>query len=184
MSSIPRRDTPYKSLGVRLKGIRGKYNRSATEVCGAVEIEEDLLSKIEAGEVRPGEDLLEQLINHYQMEDQDALNLWTLAGYDTDDLIVEDSDPLLGSGLPRSVIMLMAIDQRTLYSDSLDIHYSGNGLVLNFKQSAGKKQSVSVASLGMSYEQAEQVLDTLQKVLLRHKYLKGPKGLPRGKEQK
>ena len=95
MSSIPRRDTPYKSLGSRLKGIRSKYKRTATEVCGAVEIDEELLERIEAGEIRPGEDLLEQLINHYQMEDQDALNLWSLAGYDTEDLVVEDNDPLL-----------------------------------------------------------------------------------------
>ena len=80
--------------------------------------------------------------------------------------------------------MLLAIDQRTLYTDSLDIHYSNTGLVLNFKQNAGQKQSVSVAKLGMSYEQAEQVLDTLQKVLLRNKYLKGPKRLPKGKEEK
>jgi|SRR5665213_3201960 len=183
VSSIPRRDTPYRSLGVRLKRIRDKYNRSITEVCGAVEIEEDLLDRIEAGEIRPGEDLLEQLINHYQMEDKDALNLWSLAGYDTEDLIVEDNDPLMSGGLSKNIIMLLAIDQRTLYSDSLDVHYSNSGLVLNFKQTAGQKQSISVANLGMSYEQAEQVLDTLQKVLLRHKYLKGPKRLPRGKEK-
>lgn len=184
MSSIPRRENPYQSLGSRLKRIRDKYKRSVTEVCGAVEIEEELLARIEAGEVRPGEDLLEQLINHYQMEDNDAINLWSLAGYDAEDLIVEDSDPLLDSGIPRSVIMLLAIDQRTLYTDSLDIHYSNTGIILNFKQNAGQKQPMSVAKLGMSYEQAEQVYDTLQKVLLRHKYLKGPKRLPRGEDKK
>jgi transcriptional regulator with XRE-family HTH domain len=183
VSSIPRREKPYKSLGSHLKGIRDKYKRTLSEVCGAVEIDEELLSKIEAGEILPGEDLLEQLINHYQMEDNDALNLWSLAGYDTEDLIVEDSDPLQNSVLPSNVIMLMALDQRTLYTDSLDIHYSSTGLVLNFKQNAGQKQPMSVAKLGMSYEQAEQVLGTLQKVLMRHKYLKGPKGLPEGKNK-
>ena len=118
------------------------------------------------------------------MEDSDALHLWSLAGYDIDDLMVEGADPLMASDIPipRDLIMLLAIEQRTLYSDSLDIHYDTNGLVLNFKQIAGQKQPLSVAKLGMSYKQAEQVLQTLQKVLLRHKYLKGPKSLPKGKD--
>lgn len=179
--NAPKPNAPYKSLGLRLKRIRNKYSRSTAEVCGAVEIDEDLLDKIEAGEERPGEELLEQLINHYQMEDRDALQLWSLAGYDVDDLMVEDSDPLMAGGIPRNIIMLLALEQRTLYSDSLDIHYDANGLVLNFKQIAGQKQPMSVAKLGMSYEQAEQVYLTLQKVLLRYKYLKGPKSLPKGK---
>jgi len=177
----PSPNTPYKTLGLRLQRIRHKYNRSITEVCGAVEIDEELLSRIEAGEEKPGEELLEQLINHYQMEDSDALRLWTLAGYDTDDLLVEDVDPLVAAGTQTNVIMLLALEQRTLYSDSLDIHFDESGLILNFKQVAGQKQPISVAKLGMSYEQAEKVLATLQKVLLKHKYLKGPKALPKGK---
>ncbi|HEY1645239.1 MAG TPA: helix-turn-helix transcriptional regulator [Candidatus Saccharimonadales bacterium] len=174
-------NTPYKTLGLRLKRLRSKHNRTLTEVCGAVEIDEELLDRIEAGEERPGEELLEQLINHYQMEDTDALRLWSLAGYDTDDLLVEDIDPLVAQAAPASIIMLLALEQRTLYSDSLDVHYDASGLVLNFKQVAGQKQPISVAKLGMSYEQAEKVHQTLQKVLLRHKYLKGPKALPKGK---
>jgi hypothetical protein len=147
-----------------------------------VEIDEQLLNRIEAGEERPAEELLEQLINHYQMEDDDALRLWSLAGYDADDLLVEDIDPLISESLPK-LIMLLALEPRTMYSDSLDIHYDNGGLVLNFKQSTGQKQPTSVAKLGMSYKQAEKVYETLQKVLLRHKYLKGPKALPKGKDR-
>jgi len=130
---------------------------------------------------KPEEELLEQLINHYQMEDNDALRLWTLAGYNTDDLLVEDIDPLVPANTPPSVIMLMTLEQRTLYSDSLDIHFDENGLILNFKQIAGQKQPISLAKLGMSYSQAEKVLATLQKVMLKHKYLSGPKALPKGR---
>lgn len=176
----PSPNTPYKSLGLRLQRIRHKYNRTIPEVCGAVEIDESLLTRIEAGMEKPEEELLEQLINHYQMEDNDALRLWTLAGYDTNDLLVEDIDPLVTSNTLPSVIMLMTLEQRTLYSDSLDIHFDENGLILNFKQLAGQKQPLSLAKLGMSYEQAEKVLLTLQKVMLKHKYLSGPKALPKG----
>lgn len=177
---MPKSNTPYRNLGLRLKRLRHKHSRSIDEVCGAVEIDEKLLNKIEAGEERPAEELLEQLINHYQMDDDDALRLWSLAGYDIDDLVVEDNDPLVTEAIPKNIVMLLALEQRTLYSDSLDIHYDASGLVMNFKQVAGQKQPISVAKLGMSYEQAAKVYETLQKVLLRHKYLKGPKALPKG----
>ena len=170
-----RPNAPYKSLGLHLKRIRHNYNRTAAEVCGAVEIDEELLNKIEAGEEKPGEELLEQLINHYHMEDHDALQLWSMAGYNIEDLMVEDTDPLMAGGPTKNIIMLLALEQRTLYSDSLDIHYDSSGLVLNFKQVAGQKQPTSVAKLGMSYEQAELASQTLQKVLLRYKYSKSLK---------
>ncbi|MHB1865202.1 MAG: helix-turn-helix domain-containing protein [Candidatus Saccharimonadales bacterium] len=182
MSKIPKSNTPYKDLGLRLQRLRHKHKRSINEVCGAVEIEESTLHKIEAGVERPAEDLLEQLINHYQMEDTDALRLWSLAGYDTEDLVVDDSDPLVTDMLPKNIIMLLALEQRTLYSDSLDIHYDASGMVLNFKQVAGQTKPISVAKLGMSYEQANKVYETLQRVLLRHKYLSGPKYLPYGEK--
>ncbi|MEI9913405.1 MAG: helix-turn-helix transcriptional regulator [Candidatus Saccharibacteria bacterium] len=83
-----------------LQRLRHKHNRTINEVCGAVEIDETVLNSIESGKERPDEELLEQLINHYQMEDKDALRLWSLAGYDTDDLFVEDIDPLLGEAIP------------------------------------------------------------------------------------
>ncbi len=180
MSNIPKPNTPYRDLGLHLQLLRSKHNRTINEVCGAVEIDSKLLNKIESGVERPAEDLLEQLINHYQMEDQDALRLWSLAGYDTNDLLVENVDPLLTDIIPKNIVMLLALEQRTLYSDSLDIHYDANGLVLNFKQVAGQPQAMSVAKLGMSYEQANKVYETLHRVLLRHKYLNGPKALPRG----
>jgi transcriptional regulator with XRE-family HTH domain len=180
--NTPGPNTPYKSLGLYLKRIRNKYRRSIEDVCGAVEIDMDSLIRIESGKDKPPEELLEQLINLYQMDDQDALELWSLAGYDVNDLIVEDVvDPLISQSIPSNIIMLLAIDQRTMYSDALDIHYDSNGLVLNFKQNAGQSQPLSVAKLGMSYEQAEKVYQTLQKVLLRHKFLSGPKSLPEGK---
>ena len=170
---------PYKNLGLRLQRIRNRYNRSITEVCGAVEIDEKHLARIEAGEEKPQEELLEQLINHYQIEDQDAINLWTLAGYDVNDLLIEDNDPMV-SQMATNIIMLLALDTRTHYTDALDIHYDERGLIMDFKQSAGQKQPLSVAKLGMSYAQAQKVYETLQSVLLRAKYLSGPKQLSKG----
>ena len=52
------------------------------EVSGAVEIDEQSLQRIEQGKERPTEDILMLLINHFGMQDDDAANLWQLAGYD------------------------------------------------------------------------------------------------------
>src|SRR3954469_20349750 len=73
---------PFKTLGEKLKIIRQKLHESVAEVSGAVEIEEQVLSRIEQGHERPSEDILLLLINHFGMQDDDAAKLWQLAGYD------------------------------------------------------------------------------------------------------
>jgi transcriptional regulator with XRE-family HTH domain len=179
MSNQSKSNLPYKILGSRLKRIRQRHSESVTEVSGAVEIDESLLARIEAGLERPAEDILELLINHFDMKDSDAMSLWSMAGYELESLYSDDAtEPDQGVGMQKSVIMLLALESRTMYTDALDIHYDTNGLLLNFKQVVGQPQPISVAKLGMSYEQAEQVLKTLQRVLLHAKYLKGPKALP------
>ena len=180
MSNTSQPNAPFKSLGNRLKRVRQRRSQTVAEVSGAVEIEEKLLSRIEAGLERPAEDILELLINHFDVQDKDAISLWSLAGYEPEPLEFDDN-PLADisqSLIPKSIIMLLSLEAKTLYTDALDIHYDSNGLMLNFKQVVGQSQPVSVARLGMSYEQAEQVQKTLQKVLLHAKYLKGPKSLP------
>lgn len=177
MSRSSRSNSPYKILGSRLKRLRQKTSQTVAEVSGAVEIDEQLLVRIESGMERPPEDILELLINHFDMQDSEAMNLWSLAGYEIEeDSLNLDHDGNLGS--QKNIIMLLALESRTMYTDALDIHYDNNGLLLNFKQVVGQPQPISVAKLGMSYEQADQVLKTLQRVLLHAKYLKGPKVLP------
>lgn len=180
MSKDAGSETPYRSLGIKLKTIRQKYLQSISEVSGAVEIDERDLDRYEAGVERPDEEVLELLINHFNVQDKDAISLWSLAGYEPESLDFEDDqiDLNQAADLPKSIFMLLAMETKTLYTDALDIHYDSNGLLLNFKQAVGQQKPISVARLGMSYEQAEQVQKTLTKVLLHAKYLKGPKALP------
>jgi transcriptional regulator with XRE-family HTH domain len=186
MSSTPKPEAPFKSLGNRLKIIRQKYSQTLAEVSGAVEIEEGLLGRIEAGVERPPEDILELLIDHFDIKDKEAIRLWTLAGYEMDsDQIADMTDPEREGLFPKNIVMLLASDTRTVYTDSLDIHYDDNGLLFNFKQVVGQSQPTSVAKLGMSYEQAVQVQRTLQKVLLlRNKHVNGPRTSTSAKPEK
>jgi hypothetical protein len=69
------------------------------------------------------------------------------------------------------MVMLLATDVRTMYSDGLDITVNPAGVTLQFNQAApSQPQPVTVARVGMSHHQAELVIKTLQKALLHAKY--------------
>lgn len=178
MSDIQKPE-PYVTLGKHLRYLREQHKESLAEVSGAVEIDERALERIEAGRERPAEDILLLLISHFNMQDQEAVQLWELAGYDGDvpnqlkpeELIAEVTGQ-------KPVVVLFGIDARIMYTDSADITANEAGVVLQFGQLNAQKQTVPIAKLGMSYEQAAQVLASLQRVLLHNQYLRGPKALP------
>jgi transcriptional regulator with XRE-family HTH domain len=169
--------TPFKTLGTHLKYVREQSKQSLAEVSGAVEIDAAALERIEAGNERPHEDILLLLISYFNIQDQEAVQLWELAGYDGD---VPDrlrsSDDVAASN--KAMVMLLAIDMRTMYTDGLDIETTNAGMTLNFTQASSSKQASNVARLGMSYDQVQTVITQLQQALLQHRYNPGPKRLP------
>lgn len=170
---------PFITLGRHLKYVREQLQQSLAEVSGSVEIDEQTLERIEAGRERPSEDILLLLISHYGVEEQQALQLWELAEYDAaaPDQIRADLDLQAGN----KVVMLLAMDMRTMYSDGLEIEANKAGLTLTFTQSTGKSQANPVARVGMSTDQAEEVMRSLQRALLHAKYGTKTKFLPPGK---
>lgn len=167
------KSAPFKTLGSHLKYLREHLNETLAEVCGAVEIDETTLFEIEEGISRPEEEILLLLISHFSMSPQEAIQVWDLAGYDGEPDLSRSELPSLSD---RGVVMVVATDPRTIYSDGLDINCNQAGVTLHFTQ-AGKDKSVVVSKIGMSYEQAEKVYESLQAALLRAKYMKGPKGI-------
>src|SRR6185312_317103 len=168
---------PFITLGRHLKYVREQAKESLAEVAGSVEIDEAALQRIEAGQERPAEDILLLLINHFGVEDHEAVQLWELADYDKDapDQIRPDIEVPSGQ---KPVVMLIGLDLRTMYSDGLDIAVTPGGLTLSFTQSTGPSKSTAIARVGMGYEQAEAMLVAFQQALLQAKYLRGPKALP------
>lgn len=165
---------PFKALGARLRAIRQKLQESVPEVCGAVEIGSDLLDRIERGVERPTEDILQLLINHFDLHDQ-AENLWQLAGYDSPPLHDHDDEPQQ-SNRPNQAMMIMAIDPRVVYSDQVQVTANRSGVVLSFTQSTSPPQSLMAVRIGMSREQAIEVSRTIQEALNRSQ----PRRLPGG----
>lgn len=156
---------PFQKLGEELKDIRQNRHESLAEVSGAVEIDMDLLEQIESGQERPSEDLLMLLISHFDIADEDSLGLWQLAGYYFDQSNV-DRNPLSGDA-NRSVVVMMAIDGRILYSDDVEVSVDKKGVVLSFIQHGGQvNQQIPIARIGMSHEQAKDLLRSLHQSLI------------------
>lgn len=173
------RQQPYQTLGNHLRYLREQQLESLAEVSGAVEIDEHQLARIEGGAERPSEDILMLLISHFNMQDQEAVQLWELAGYDElaerrhQEELVHDA---LNSS--KSIMFVVGLDARTLYTDSVQVSNDAAGVVMHFGQLNRKRQQLPIAHLGMSYEQAERTLAELQRAILRGKYAQHPKQLP------
>jgi len=169
---------PYALLGQRLKQFRETRRESLAEVSGAVEIDTDLLEQIESGAVCPSEEILNLLINHFSLQDHEAGQLWDWAGIShSGDGRIENLQDLAS----KATLVLVAIDSRVQYSDSVNVKIDANGVVLNFMQVGMQGQNVPAARVGMSYEHAQRFMDVMQSVMLRYKYLPRHKLLPPGK---
>lgn len=158
-----RKEAPFLHLGEKLKTIRQKLHESLAEVSGAVEIDEQDLVKIEQGRERPSEDILLLLINHFGMQDDDAANLWQLAGYDQPE---DQNEPGHHENQSRTMVMIMAVDPRIIYSDGVQVTANSAGVVLNFAQGVGTPHSLTTARIGMSREQAQALVTTLNHALM------------------
>ena len=174
----PKHNSPFQILGHRLRLLRENRSESLAEVSGAVEIDMDALERIEQGEERPSEDVLMLLINHFGIQESEAVQLWETAGYSPHNH--EERTGGTSDQFMKPTMVLLAIDARVMYSDGMGISTSQTGLVMNFMQQAGQDRAMPVARVGMSYEQAEQVLRALQQSLLRHRYEPERRALPPG----
>jgi hypothetical protein len=58
--------------------------------------------------------------------------------------------------------LVMAVDPRVIYSDGVQVHANSNGVVIAFTQANGTTQGLTTAKIGMSREQARNVVRVLQ----------------------
>ena len=155
--------TPYHKLGHRLRSLREVHKESTDEVSSAVEIDIELLELIEKGRERPPEDILLLLISHYGLQDDTAEEIRDLAGYDKG---LDDGEQGMPPEARVHAAMMVMLDPRVLYSDFAEVSATGKGFILTFSQSAGPNgQSLPIARVGMSREQAKAVMGLLHQAL-------------------
>jgi transcriptional regulator with XRE-family HTH domain len=159
-------NTPYRSFGEVLKKLRSTAAKSPAEVSSAVEIDEARLKQYEDGEQRPSEDILILLIQHFNLQDDQASELWKLAGYTgepEEDLYFMNDET---GNAQTMTVGVTAHDARIVYTDMIQVMVNNYGVIVNFMQGAGPgSQPMAVSRVGMSKEHARSVLEVLQKTL-------------------
>ena len=187
MSNSNNNQQPYSNLGNYLKQSRQKKNESIIDVSSAVEIEPSDLERIELGKDRPSEDILILLINHFDLKDNEALNVWKMANYDDISLFENmsiGSMPKSDTQMGTNILMVMPFESRALYSDNFEVIVGQSGLVFNFNQNLPNNQTIPVSRIGVSLDQAANILKAIEKSLLNIKYNTGPKKLNSPKNSK
>jgi len=150
---------PFRPLGQRLKALRDQSNETLAEASGAVEIDVKLLASFELGQARPTEDILLLLISHFGAKDDEAVQMWEMAGYGVSQLPIAHQNSEDNQNLTTS-------EQPVLFTDIVDIVVNNYGVVMHFMQNTGPSSKPStVARVGMSREHAKSVLKILQVTL-------------------
>jgi transcriptional regulator with XRE-family HTH domain len=158
----------YVALGARLKFLREQWQQSVREVSDTLEIEEKMLRAYEAGKTAPPIDILDMLINHFLLTEDQAQDLRELA-----DGPREEGDSIapgnLEEMLARQLVMFLPIDSKVVYTDSMQAIVTDNGVILQFMQQTGNNgQSMPISKVGMSRKHAEKVIEVLQNTLRHH----------------
>jgi transcriptional regulator with XRE-family HTH domain len=143
------KQAPFKVLGMRIRKLRVDAKETLLEVSGALEIEDTTLQQIEAGQQLPDEDILDLMISHFNVREQEANKLWELAGYN------KKESPLIEDQILKQVMMVIPFDNRVVFSDQAIIHANKKGVTIDFKLLAGNPQAQTVSKVGMSVEQAK-----------------------------
>jgi DNA-binding XRE family transcriptional regulator len=156
---------PYEALGAKIKHFRKHWHQSISEVSGTLEVDESVLREIESGKVLPSEELLNMLINHFLLTEEQADELRQMAS-----LPQEHAPESLLNGLEemimKKIVMYMPADNRVAYTDSMNATVNKHGVTLQFMQQSGQNnQSVPVSQVGMSREHAEKVIEVLSRTL-------------------
>jgi DNA-binding XRE family transcriptional regulator len=174
---------PYEALGARIKFLREQWQQSIDEVSNTLEIDKKILSAIEAGKTLPQGELLDMLISHFLLTEDQAQDLRDLAT-DQQDEAGESLVNGIEDMLMKQIVMYLPIDNKVLYTDTMHATVNDNGVVMQFmQQMPNGNQPAVVSKVGMSREHAEKVIEVLQKTLKQHDQNKIRKSLPDSNNQ-
>jgi DNA-binding XRE family transcriptional regulator len=158
---------PYAALGARLRFLREQWQQTLQDVSGTLEIDEKTLTAIEAGKTLPPADMLDMLISHFLLTEDQAQDLRELAD-DQQDIVGDALTSGIDEMLMKQIVMYLPIDSKVLYTDSMQATVNDNGVVLQFMQTMPNGQQAPVSRVGMSRDHAQKVVEVLQNTLNQH----------------
>lgn len=168
---------PYEALGARIKFLREQWQQSVDELCGSLEIDQSTLKSIESGTTLPPIEILDMLISHFLLTEDQADDLRDLAEAEREH--AGDTFPVgIEDMLAKQVVMYLPVDNRIVYTDSMQANVNDHGVILQFMQQVPGGQPAPVSKIGMSRQHAERVIEVLSQTLKQHDMGKKPKSLP------
>jgi transcriptional regulator with XRE-family HTH domain len=148
--------TPYQRFGKILHSLRRSYHVTTGELCGALEIDQEYLALLESGVEQAPEDIVEQLVGYFALDDSLADNMWVLAGYPIERVEDYTVQPVQ---LPMSEL-------KASYTDMVHVSINNYGVTMNFMQNIGtNNQPIVVSRLGMSRDHAKSIVEVLTRTL-------------------
>src|SRR3990167_2356318 len=156
-------DQPFQELGAQIRSLREQWDQSISELSGTLELDPSVLVAIESGKTLPSEDILDMIIEHFLLTDEQAeVMLKTIEEYDTK--TQEALSKGLEDALTKQMVMLMPIDSKVVYTDSMQATVNQGGVVIQFSQQVNG-QAVPVSRVGMSREHAEKMIEVLKETI-------------------
>jgi transcriptional regulator with XRE-family HTH domain len=165
----------YVALGERLKFLREQWQQSLKDVCSTLEIDEKMLRAYESGKIAPSAEVLDMLISHFLLTEDQAQDLRDLAEDQRDEAGFSAN---LEEIMSKQLVMFMPVDSRIVYTDSMQATVNDTGVILQFMQQSGSGQPIPISRVGMSRQHAERVIEVLQNTLQHHDQEGGQKKLP------
>lgn len=161
-------DEPYKALGAKIKHLREQWQQTIGEVSTTLEIDEKILREIESGKVLPPENMLDMFISHFLLTDEQADDLRAMAMLQNDQ-ITESVVGGIEDLLMKQVVMYLPVDNRIVYTDSMNATVNKHGVILQFMQNNSQDgKPTPVSQVGMSREHAEKIIEVLKSTLDQH----------------
>lgn len=166
----------YKTLGGRLKKFRLLRRQKINEVSLAVDIDRTYISKIENGHVKPSLEVLDKLVKHYFIPGPESQEIYSLAGYGDNHIIVDEQKreevfKMEDKQIPTAdktagVEISVPNDKAILYSDSVFLTSNQFGIVFDYAQRMGNtNKHIVVSRIGMSKTHAQVLLKVLEEHL-------------------
>jgi transcriptional regulator with XRE-family HTH domain len=166
-----------KNFGSELRGIRKAAGETLVQTAIALGIDRSHLTKIELGQDRPTEQIVQAVFAHFSITGTQASRLWTLAGF-TSELVTAKSYKIKESNdmsdentaiIPSHPTNVNVDPSKpTYYTDSIFINSNDFGLVVDFARRVGPEQHFVVTSVGMSFDHAKKLVEVLNDHLQKH----------------
>lgn len=173
---------PYKAFGDRIKFLREQWQQSLREVSCTLEVDLDTLRSIEEGRLLPDIDVLDMLISHFLLTEDQAEDLRDLADLGQEKITGLSLPAGIEEMLAKQIVMYLPVENKVMYTDAMNANVNAHGVILQFMQQLpNNAQPAVVSRLGMSREHAEKVIKVLTQTLQQYDLnKKTTKNLPTG----